>query len=107
MARGLVSMAGVPVWAWILVSSLLAGGISAVVEILQTRMKLAFAREVLRPGADRDDPDGARRDLDAARKFITPPQRRQRPRSRPFRSSDTTMRDLPAKDGLGSASRSI
>lgn len=77
-------MTEVPTWAWCALTYLLATGINALTEVIVTRMKLTFVRQVLDPPRSRDDPDRARKDLDAARKFIMPPAgaRRLRPRIR-------------------------
>jgi hypothetical protein len=61
----------VPTWAGCALTYLLATGVKALAEVLLTRMKLAFALKLLHPPSGRDDSDAARKDLDAARKFIT------------------------------------
>jgi hypothetical protein len=67
-------MSGIPAVAWAaLAAGLLATGIKALTELFLTRMKLAFARELLRTDDGRADPDAARMDLDAVGKFVTPP----------------------------------
>ncbi len=81
-------MTEVPTWAWCALTYLLATGVNALAEVLLTRMKLTFALQLLDPLRGRDDPDVARKDLDAARKFITrsfsrPVERPRSPRFRP------------------------
>src|SRR5262245_15042990 len=83
-------MTEVPTWAWCALTYLLATGVDALAEVLLTRMKLTFTLQLLDPPCGRDDPDVARTDLDAVRKFSTwPPQvvgrQAQAPRLRPRR----------------------
>jgi hypothetical protein len=68
---GLVVITEAPPWAWCALAYVGATGVKALSEVLLTRMKLAFARTLLQPPGGRDDPETARKDLDAARKFIT------------------------------------
>ena len=97
-------MAGMPTWAWIIFTGMLTITIRAFAHVLLTWMKLAFAREVLRPGVQRANPPDARNDLDAARRFIAPstwsdetPGHRLRP------SKSPRIRALPPNNGSGDA----
>jgi hypothetical protein len=64
-------MTEVPTWAWCALTYLLATGVNTLAEVLLTRMKLTFTLQLLDPPRGRDDPDVARKDLDAVSKFIT------------------------------------
>ena len=99
-------IASVPAWAWLGLAWFLATTVQALVDLRLTRMKLAFAMKVLQPSAGRDDPEAARKDLDATRKFMAPqPGRRvQRPRLPQPRSwRGTGARRASARSGLGDA----
>lgn len=92
-------IAEVSAWAWFALAYPLTIGIKAFAEVLQTRIKLAFALKLLRPRGGQDDQEAARKDLDAVGTFITPPVDRttERPPSLLFRPKrNTGIRSLPA-----------
>ena len=65
-------MSEVPTFVWAMLACLLATGIRALTELSLTRMKLKFARELLRNDDGHGDPDAVRKNLDAVRMFVTP-----------------------------------
>ena len=96
-------MTELPTWAWCVLTYLLATGVNALAEVLLTRMKLAFALQLLDSPRGRDDPDAARKDLDAARKFLTRSLSRSVERRRPPRLRPRTGHRYPRPTARGDA----
>lgn len=97
-------MVAVSIWTAVVLASLglVTTVITAYFDLVLTRMKLAFAKEVLdesRTGGG--DAESARKDLDAVRKFMAsaPSRAAGRPRWPRLRSRrDTDVSALPARD---------
>ena len=77
-------MSGVDILLWAIPPGLALATVAsdAVAEVLVTRMKLIFAMKVLQPPGGRVDPEAARKDLDAARRFMASGPRRAAARLR-------------------------
>jgi hypothetical protein len=93
-------------WVWLALAGLVATTVKALVEVLLTRMKLAFALKLLQPRNGGNDAEAARKDLDAVRRFMAPPpgrsvERTRWSRLRPRRRPGT--RGPPAEGDLDDA----